>query len=271
MFMLTEADARVTEPSREAPHRSPGGRILFVENFRAIQPGMWNDGVGSASRDCDVMFNGRPTLRLDPQGQANSGATNPGRTAATSGVVVKRRIHDGFHNRIGLEAWFRLTSTNLTTNTFFSMSIYNRDGTYAYHGRVWLDPNGVNQPLVARILDGTATATAAGPDPTGAATYYAAATSALQTGGGSHTYDPSSGRCDRAGGWHWVKLVVDFTTKKYVGLYLDGEAYTDLSTYSLDTTTSTGFAGLHLSFELSASTSTRPRYVNIANVVCTQE
>jgi hypothetical protein len=247
--------------------RSTTGRALYVEDFAAVQPGMWNDGVGSASRDCNIMFNGRPTLKLDPQGQVASGATNPGRTAATSGVVVKRRIHDGFRHKFGIEFWFRMSSTNLTAGTaFFSASIYNRDGTNAWHSRVYFNPNGNNQPMLAQILDGAATAAASGTP-----VYTTVATSVLQNGAGSHTYNPAGGGLDRAGGWHWCKLVADFTTKKYVSLQFDGETVVDLSAYSMDQTATTGFAGMHHSFEFSASTSTRPRYVHLANLVGTVE
>jgi len=51
---------------------------------------------------------------------------------------------------------------------------------------------------------------------------------------------------------------------------LDGEAAVDLSAYTLDATDTTGFAGMHYSFEFSASTGTR-RWVNIANVIGTME
>lgn len=260
----------VGEPFRPAPTRATGRRILYVEDFCAVMPGMWNDGVGWAARDTDILLNGKPTLRLDPNGQTNGSAVNPGRTAITTGVIVKRRIIDGYRHRFGLEAWFRMTSLNLTTNALFSMSVYNRNGTSAHHGRVWLDPNGNNQPMVARILDGAATAVGGGTNASAAATYTAVSTSTIQNGAGSHTYDVPSGRLDRAGGWHWVKLVVDFTTLKYVSIQIDGENAVDLSAYSLDVTDSTGFAGMHHSFEFSASTSTR-RFVNIANVIGTVE
>jgi hypothetical protein len=231
---------------------------------------MWNDGVGFTGRDTDIMLNGRPTLRLDTGAQTNGSATTPGRTANTGGVIVKRRIHDGFRHAFGMEMWFRLTTINLTSNVLLSMSVYNRDGASAVHGRVWLDPNGNNQPMLGKILDGAATAVGGGANPAAAPTYTTVTTSVLQNGGGSHTYDVPSGRLDRAGGWHWVKLVVDFRTRKYVSLSLDGEDTVDLSGYSLDVTDSTAFAGMHHSVELSASTSTR-RFVNISNVVGTVE
>lgn len=254
--------------------RNNSGRILFVEDFRIPgNSGMWNDGVGSAARDTDITFGGLPSLRLDPQGNS-SGSANPGRTANILGVVVKRRVHDGFTGRFGMEAWFRFTSKNLTSNSFLAMSVYNRDGANAFHGRVWLDPNGNNFPLVGRILDGAATATANGATPTapgGAATYTAVATSVLQNGAGSHTFDPVTGSMDKVGGWHYVKLVVDMAAKKYVSLTLDGQPVTDLSAYSMDNVTSPGFAGMHFSFEYFASTTTRPRYINVAQVIGTVE
>jgi hypothetical protein len=262
----------IGDPVRTQPTRRPNsGRVLYVNDFRSLNSSMWNDGVGSASRDTDIWFAGNPTLRLDPQGQSAAGVTNPGRTANVSGVVVKQRIHDGFRQKYGVEAWFRMTSTNLTLNTFFSLSIYNRDGAQAYHGRVWLDPNGNNQPMVARILDGTATATASGGPGGTTAVYTPVVTSVSQNGAGSHMFYPASGRVDRAGGWHYVKMVVDFAALKYVSIQLDGEAVTDLSGYNMDVTTTTGFAGMHHSFELCASTTSRPRWVNIAHMVGTVE
>jgi hypothetical protein len=260
----------LAEPARPAPTRTGLGQLLYVEDFRGVQPGLWNDGVGWAASDTDIMLNGKPTLRVDTGGNSNGGPANPGRTAITSGVVVKRRIHDGYRHRFGMEFWFRMTSLNLTSNTLFSASIYNRNGTQAHHGRVWLDPNGNNVPMVARVLDGAATNALSGTVGSAAAVYTAAVTSVSQNGAGTHTYDIPSGRLDRAGGWHWCKLVVDFVTLRYVSVQIDGEAATDLSAYSLDVTDTVGFAGMHHSFEFSASTATR-RFVNIASIIGTVE
>jgi hypothetical protein len=260
----------VGEPLRPAPTRAYTGRVLYVENFAGLQPGLWNDGVGWAARDTDIMFNGLPTLRLDTGGQTNGGPANPNRTAITTGVVTKRRILDGYRHAFGVEMWFRMSSLNLTSNAMLSLSIYNRNGTSAHHGRVWLDPNGNNTPLVCRILDGAATSAISGTNGAGTAVYTAVATSVNQNGAGTHTYDPGTGRLDRAGGWHWVKLVADFTTLKYVSIQIDGEAAVDLSAYSLDVTDSAGYAGMHHSLEFSASTSSR-RFVNIANMIGTVE
>lgn len=260
----------VVEPLRPAPTRSGGGHVLYVEDFRGIHPGLWNDGVGWAASDTDIMFNGKPTLRIDTGGNANGGAANPGRTALTSGVVMKRRVHDGYRHKFGMECWFRFSSLNLTSNALLSMSIYNRNGAQAHHGRVWLDPAGNNVPMVARILDGAATNALSGTVGSGTAVYAAAVTSVSQNGAGTHTYDIPSGRLDRAGGWHFVKMVVDFVNLRYVSLQLDGEAVADLSAYSLDITDTVGFAGMHHSFEFSASTSTR-RFVHVASLIGTVE
>lgn len=255
---------------QHARSRYGTGRVLFVEDFRSPAVSFWNDGVGSSTRDCDITFSGLPTLRLDAQGNTNGGAANPGRTAITTGVVAKRRLHDGFSSRFGIEGWFRMTSLNLTSNTLLSMSLYNRDGTSAYHGRVWLDPNGNNQPMVARILDGAATNALSGTTASGTAVYTAVSTSLLQNGGGTHNFDPPTGRLDRAGGWHYIKMVLDMANKKYVSLQIDGQAPVDLSGYQMDKTDSTGFAGMHFSFEFSASTSTS-RFVNVAQIMGTAE
>lgn len=249
--------------------RYPSGNIIFTEDFRSPAVGFWNDGVGSCTRDCDITLGGLPTLRLDAQGNV-SGGSNPGRTAITTGVVAKRRIHDGFSGRFGVECWFRMTSLNLTSNAFFSVSLYNRDGANAYHSRVWLNPNGNNQPMLAQILDGAATNTLSGTNGSGTAVYTTVATSVLQNGGGTHNYDPPTGRLDRAGGWHYIKLVSDMATKKYVSLQIDGQPVVDLSAYQMDQTTTTGFAGMHFSAELSATTSSS-RFVNIAQVIGTAE
>lgn len=246
-------------------NRLDSGKLLFIENFRSPAQGAWNDGLGSASRDWNVPFAGLPSIKLDTQGQSSGGATNPGRTANTSGVVFKRRIQDNFTGKFGVACWFRFSSTNLTGNTFFSLSLYNRDGTNAHHGRVWLDLNGNNANMHGRILDGVASSG-------GTATFADVVTSDLQYGGGSHLWEPISGRLDRAGGWHYAKLIVDIrpTINKYVSLQLDGRLV-DCTGYSLDDTASTGAAMMHFSVEFVASTATVPRYMHIAQLTGTVE
>jgi hypothetical protein len=209
MSLILAPPATMGAAANYGSRRPSSGRVMFIEDFRPPNPGVWNDGVGSASRDTDIMFSGMPSLRLDPQGQASGGITNPARTAITSGVVVKRRIHDSFSGLFGLEFWFRMTSKNLTSR--------------------------------------------------------------LQNGAGSHTYDPTTGSLDKAGGWHWAKLVTDMNAKKYVSLAFDSQPPVDLSAYTMDMTATTAFAGMHFSFEFAASTSTRPRYVNVAQMIGTDE
>jgi hypothetical protein len=244
-------------------------RTLFVEDFRHCAPGMWNDGVGSASRDTNMTFNGMPSCRLDTQGNSGAGLTSPGRTASTSGVVFKRRIHDNFSGVFGVEVWFRFTSLNITSNTYPCLSVYNRDGVDAWHGRLWLDPNGNNQPLVGRVLDGAATKALNGGDGrSGTLTSWRdVATIEHQYAGGSHLYDISagSGRGDKVGGWHYAALFVDLDAKRYRRAQVDNIDQTDLGGFQLDQTASAGAAMMHFSFEFMASTATR-RYMHIANV-----
>lgn len=274
----------VVDPMRPLGDRAMSGVPVFVDSFDDILPRIWNDGRGFIEIDDDIVAPVGSALRLETNSQ-NAGATsNPGRTAVTSGVIAKMRIHDNLAGRWGLSMWFRLTGLNNTSNSKLSMSIYNRTGIdttqtppdipsqEARHFRVWLDPNGNNQSMVARILDGAATAAANSGDPTspsGTAVYTAAATSWNQNGGGSHLYDVPSRRLDRVGGWHWVKMVVDFSTGRYVSLQLDS-MIADISEYEQDVTTSTGFAGMHLSTEYHGNTATN-RYVHIAGFRATLE
>ena len=264
----------VAEPVRPMPTKGTTGRVIYKEDFRGVRPGLWNDGLGYIMSDNDITLGGLPSLRLDTGGASAGATSDPGRTANTSGVVAKRRIHDNWAGRWGLEAWFKFTSLNNTSNSKLSMSIYNRNGTQAKHFRVWLDPAGNNTPMHGRILDGAATAAAnPGTPTTGTNAVYAdVLTSTLQNGGGSHTYDPATGRLDLAGGWHWVKMVVDFATGQYISLQLDSLSVdlTAGSGYFWDITDTTGFAGMHHSFEYHGNTTTR-RFVNIANVIGTLE
>ena len=372
--------------------RGSGSNVLMREDFRNPTPGMWNDGVGGATRDTEITLGGLPTARLDtqavsgsppspaaptlavpvpsgtggtfaantyfwkvtgvvapgtliggpagtqvaegavstertvavaaggsvplvwtpvdgytgynvyrgvatnaenfvayvPGGQSvgyldtgiatgagvppgASTAQNPGRTAVTGGVVFKRRFHDSFVDKYGVEVWFRLTSPNNTSNVFPVLSIYNRDGASAFHGRMWLRPQGNNLPLDACILDGAFTAAGnAVPLTGGGAVWRYIDTSTLQNSSGTHLYSPSTGQMDRAGGWHSARLVVDFIAKRYVSLQIDGNPEKDLSAYALDQTTTSGFAGLHASFEYCGSTATQ-RYMHLAKFEITKE
>lgn len=272
-------DSGLYVPRSVRSRAQPPMHVLFREDGRAWPPGMWNDGQGDAYRDCDIMFAGMPTYRLHTQNTFTSGKVDPGRTAATTGVVFKRRIQDGFTGVFALEMWFRFTSTgnNGVHNPLFSLSVYNRTGTdagdgtsMAYHSRLWIDPNGNNQDLVISVLDGAATAAANGANAlvgTAPAVWAQVGTSPMQNGAGTHNFDPSagSGRLDRAGGWHYAYLASDLKTKKYVSCRIDGQDNIDLSAYSLDATSTTGAAMMHFSVEYTGSTST-DRFMNIAGV-----
>lgn len=263
MALLDARQMRLLEQMAGSPERT-----IFIEDFRAPTPNMWNDGAGSASRDTEIWYDGCPMARLDTQGQSSAGATSPGRTAATSGVVFKRRVHDAFSGVFGMELVFRLTSLNITSNTFPCLSVYNRDGVSAWHGRMWLDPGGNNAVIHGRILDGVATPAANGGSPlTGTNTVWADRLATLQQyAAGSHLYDVSagSGRMDKSGAVHRAKLVVDLKNKRYVSATLN-DWTTDLSDLQLDQTTSSGAAMMHFSFEFCASTATR-RYMHIGQV-----
>jgi hypothetical protein len=365
-------------PTGHGASRQPSGEVLFYNDFRTPVTSVWDDGLGSASRDTTMMFCGLPSLKLWPQTQSgtantvaaptslgvtpvgtggsftantyfwkvtahnnvgetvgsnevsaaivnggsasltwtgstgaalykiyrstttntellvgSSATTNftdtgtaggaaipvsgttqcPGRTAATTGVVAKQRILDGYTGKYGIEGWFRMTSTNMNsaTTVFPIIALYNRDGTSAWHSRVWLNPMGNNLPMQAWILNGAATAASNGGSPlTGTgAVWTSVATSVNQNGAGSHTYYPPTGGLDKAGGWHHVKLVVDMANKTYVSIYLDG-AYADLSAYALDQTTSAGAAMMHFSVELMATTAT-DRYMHWNRLIATSE
>jgi len=364
-------------PGGHGASRLATGEVLFVEDFRSPVTGVWNDGLGSATRDTTMMFGGLPSLKLNAQGQsgsantvsaptslgvtavgsggtfaantyfwkvtahnnvgetvgsnevsvaiASNGSANlswtgstgaalykiyrstttntellvgssattaftdtgtaggaaipvanttacPGRTAATAGVVAKRRVLDGYTGKFGIEGWFRLTSTNLTSNVYPVLALYNRDGTSAWHTRVWLNPMGNNTPMQAWILNGAATAASNGGSPlTGTgAVWTSVATSTTQNGGGSHTYFPKTGGLDKAGGWHHVKLIVDMAAKMYVGIQLDGTTYVDLSAFAMDQTTSAGAAMMHFSMEFMATTSTA-RFMHWNRLIGTSE
>jgi hypothetical protein len=241
--------------ARAAASRDSKGEILFVEDFRTPVMGMWNDGLGSASRDLEVPFAGLPSVRLDPQGNTVNN-TDPGTSPLTNGVVYKRRIHDSYSGIFGAECWFRWTSSSNNLNIFSSLSVYNRDGANFWMSRLWLDPMGNNVDPHARILksDGT---------------YLDVMTVTGQNGTGSHLYDPTSGQLDKAGGWHYAKLVTDLKNKKYIRAQFDS-ATVDLTGTDIYTAPSTGFAGMHFSFEYSQKTSTR-RFMNIAQFIGTRE
>ncbi len=246
--------------SRRIPSRSAAyGRLLFVEDFRHPQNGMYNDGAGAAHRDNEVTFNGLASVRLDPLGNIQTGGgSNPGLTGPnTTAVVFKRRISDtNFTTNpggvFGLEFWMRFTSNGwiVNGNSLFSCSIYNRDGATGHFGRIWLNTAG--STLSLQKLTG------------GAWVQF----NTIPVGDSNHPYQLDTGNTDVAGQWHFCKLVVDMVSNKYVSFQFDQQ----LNTFSdaIIQTADTGPQALHFSFEVGGLSATR-RYLNIAHVVGTVE
>lgn len=269
----------VGEPLRPLPDLFSPGRVVWADDPYAKLPPIWNDGRGGIRRDFDILApGGIPSIRLSTHGVSAGTTPNPGRTANISGVVAKMRIHNSFSGVWGICCLFRLTSLNNTSNAMLTLSLYNRTGVdtvqtpplpsqQARHFRLWLDPNGNNQSMVGRILDGAATAAANAGNPTSPsapAVYTDVVTSWNQNGGGSHTYDPATGRLDRVGGWHQAELWVNFSTGDYVRVRLDSWVVDfEPGQYVWDVTDSSGMAGFHHSVEYHGNTTT-PRFVNIA-------
>lgn len=75
----------VGEPVPAAPSRGSSGRVLFEEHFSSGILGVFNDGCGSASVDHNIRLNGRPTIRLDPQGNSSTASATGGNQQLTLG------------------------------------------------------------------------------------------------------------------------------------------------------------------------------------------
>jgi hypothetical protein len=241
-----------------------GSTILFREDFSAPSYGLYNDGtvvannvgLGSVSRDWEVPYAGMPSLRLDCQGNTTPNS-DPGRTATTAGIVFKRRLSQIVRGVSSVECFWRLTSNNAVgSNAFFSMSHYNRDGVNAHHGRIWLDTTNAGAYVLKYLASGgtwTACPTTNG------------ISSTINLALVQHLYDLPNSNIDKAGGWMWWRLRVDFNANKYVDCTFN-DMYFDLSSASLDDTASTGAQMLHFSVEYSQKTSTR-RWMSIAQMV----
>lgn len=247
--------------SRQAGSRSPSyAKILFIEDFRHPCMGMFNDGVGSAHRDNEVTFSGLPSARLDPQGNIQTGGSNPGVTGPNqTGVVFKRRIADNFSGIFGMEFWFRLTSANWINNgnSLFACSIYNRDGVNGHWGRIWFNTSAANMSL--QYLT--------------AGTWTQLDTRAVSDN--SHTYEPDipTDTIDKAGEWHYAKLAVDLVKNQYVSFQFENKFYgagTAIAGAPIIVSADTGPQALHFSFEVGQLSATR-RFLNIAQIVGTQE
>src|SRR5216684_2615111 len=123
----------------------PRAGVLFHHDFRFVNPSMYNDAQGTCFRDTDVTFMGRPTGRLDPLGvyYGANGATQAGGPIDNNGVIYKVRLaspQTGAGAGVyGMEMWLRFTSNNIASDCYPSMAVYYRDGTNAYHSKVWFD------------------------------------------------------------------------------------------------------------------------------------
>ena len=228
---------------------------MFVEDHSNNYEGMFNDGSGSASLDYDTMFDNRPTIRLDPQGNTSSGTT-PGISPLTTGVVFKRRINDNFSGAFGAETWVRWTSSNNNTNVFTTVSLYNRDGTNAWVSRFWIDTTAGTDSANIFYLNSAGTYTQLG------------STIATQSFT-QHQWDPVNGSWDRAGTWHYVKLVTNFSTKQYVSIQFDDVVF-PLGGQGVFQLASTGAKTMHFSAEFAQKTATR-RFINIGPMIGTLE
>ena len=239
--------------------------ILGTVDVSAIIPDMYNDGAGVAFRDTDIMFNGKHSLRLSP-GTATTTRTDPGTTANTQGVVCKFRRNNLIgsagipSNVFGWEQWIRWTSNNnFSANAITSASIYNRDGTNLFIGRVWINLSA--SPITLSVLNSSGVWVQIG-------TYN------MADGG---TYQPENGLFDRAGQWSYLKLVVDMFNKVYKSLQFN-ELFFDLtntavlSNNTVFSTADSGTRVLHFSTEYAQQNSlTTERFINIAQPVATFE
>lgn len=244
------------EPSFDVSNIFNPGVILFEEpcgypHSNPLVPvcGAWNDGAGSASIDWEQPFNGKPSVRLDPQGNVTGGTTDPTSSPLTSGVVWKRRLQFADHNGVySTECWIRWTSTNLSTNCYTVVNCYNRDGTNGHYGRMWIDTT--VDPVSLKYLDSTGT-------------YVQIGTCNINVV--NHMYELGSGRVDVAGQWSFARLVVDFTNWQYVGFQFN-DVYYDLSGIGIRTITSSGARAMHFGVDLVAKNATVPRYINVAEL-----
>ncbi len=244
---------------------SAKGVIAAPDLSPASGSDLYNDGAGVGFRDTDIMFNGRPSFRMCPQ-QTTIGLSSPGRTANTSGCVTKiRRVNlvgtAGIPSNVfGWEQWIRWTSNNNNAAVFTTASVYDRDGTNVFIGRLWVDTT--LDPMILKILQNGGNYLQIG---------------SYNTSVAQGTYQPETGIADRAGSWNYVKLVVDMYNKVYVSVQFN-EVFVDLSAagpfglQTLDSTPDTGSRVLHFSTEFSQTNSlSTERFINMAQPVATFE
>ena len=71
----------IQAPALVLPNRGPvtanSGQVIFVEAADdQFYSGAWDDGFGSTAVDHNIRFNGKPTVRMDPQGWTTSSTSN---------------------------------------------------------------------------------------------------------------------------------------------------------------------------------------------------
>lgn len=223
---------------------SPGQMLFCSPNPGDVSLSGWNDGAGEAAIDYNLLFDGHPTIRLDPQANTSAGTT-PGTSPLTTGVVYKVRLQFPLNRVYSNEFWLRWTSQNNGTNTFTVADHYNRDGTNAWLGRIWLD--NTQDPIVCSYLNSG-----------GTYTQFTTVNSFPAT----HMYDLPNGSLDEAGQWSFVRVWVDFANKKYIGCQIN-DTYTDLSAQPLFQLASNGARAMHFGVSYAQKTATR-RFMHIA-------
>lgn len=224
---------------------NPGQMLFCSPNPGDVSLSGWNDGLGEAAIDYNILGpDGYPSIRLDPQGNTSAGAT-PGTSPLTTGVVYKVRLQFPLNRVYSNEFWLRWTSQNNGTNTFTVCDHYNRDGTSAWLGRIWLD--NTQDPIVCSYLNSGGTYTQF---------------TTINSFPATHMYDLPGGSLDEAGQWSFVRVWVDFANKKYVGCQIN-DTYIDLSAQSLFQLASNGARAMHFGVSYAQKTATR-RYMHIA-------
>lgn len=380
----------VAVPALISPFRGPmgatSGQVLFTEDHSdGFSAGMFNDGCGSASIDHDIRLNGRPTIKLDPQGHttsssansvtltlggspqtigaatnatlvttststpspgvdtgggyivfntpsssgswqttsgnsavltytsavitggagawtvtfsnvnllilpgspdttivtnnigtavcvANNPNPNPGNSPNTSGVVWKRRIDDQYSGPYGNSVWLHPTgqSSASSNTTILSVSLYNRDGANFTACRLgWQFAIGMNQ-TAAWNNDNTLLWYLDNAAPFGAQQRFVPFAFETRAASSQHSWDPVNGSWDRAGVWHFAKLVTDFNLQQIVSIQVDEKVYTSMAGRPMYSAAASGAKTMHFSVELGQTTSTR-RWWNAGPVVGTAE
>lgn len=383
---IRDIQAPPLAPPSRGPIQVTSGQVMFVEDFSdAVLSGMFNDGCGSAAYDNNVRFNGKPSVRLDPQGNQMSSSANsvqltlggspqtigaatgatftgtssasgspaidtaggyiilntpsssgswqttsgnsaalsyasgvvsgstgnwtvtfsgvnllilpgspdtsittqnigtatmvvnnpspsPGTSPNTNGVVWKRRVDDQFSGRFGHSAWLRPTSkSSASANTsVISQSLYNRDGTNFTAARLfWQLVIGMNQGA-GWNNDNTLLWYLSNAAPVGGLQRWVPFAFSTKAATGQHSWDPVGGTWDRAGVWHYAKIVADFAAAQYVSIQVDETLYTAMAGQPMYVSSASGAKTMHFSVEFGQTTGTR-RFWNAAKVTGTVE